>query len=374
MLSAKNYFRLPCFFSTFKYRDIPIIHIPKEHRKGYVVEKGLLHLYKRFLRLLPLIEISDETISKAHYRNFFLTMLKTRLRVNPIKLFHKKLILDSDIDISFKLKILREKYWALNKEEQSVFLREIDNNLLNNYQFFSINQFANLYKLICKSISKEDFFLMNMLNQSINVLENPALVLKHETNNYNSLLFGTALNLKLEAKNSKHQKTRYHWKSLFNETSPSQGSRTLTLSQQQYDYFEQLRKGAHLSFLKNEKNRAAKGTMNNSMFCTHLIALVNSKESKKHSSLFTNYICESNYKNGYDIVDFINGTFNNTNQMLSNFTLSHQFLLSQYFKQKIVLPYITEMKVKALDTDAPLFNNTDTFKNSSSDLFKKVIN
>lgn len=373
MLPAKTYFRLPCFFTSFKYRNIPIIHIPKDHRKDYAIERSLLHLYKRFLRLSSLIEISDTTISKVHYRKLFLTMIRTRLKANPMKLFHKKLILVSDIDISFKLKLLREKYHALEVEEQTAFLQQIDNNLLNNYHFFSINQFVRLYELVCKSINKKDFFLMNMLNQSVNILENPELLQKQETNNYNSLLFGTALNLKHESKDSKHRKARYNWKSLFNEISASENNRATTLSQQQYDYFEQLRNGAHLSFLKNEKNRATKGSMDNSMFYTHLIALVNSKESKKHSSLFTNYICNNTYKSGYDIVDYINGTTSNTNQMLSNFTLTHQFILSQYFKQKIVIPYITEKHGNAVERDTLLPDRNDLFKKSSLDLFKKVV-
>ncbi|OBA28530.1 hypothetical protein HANVADRAFT_92298 [Hanseniaspora valbyensis NRRL Y-1626] len=366
MSLSKTYFRLPSFFNTFPFKKTSIINIPNEYKDSVLIERNLLHLYKRFLRLSTLINYKDSTISSFHYKKLFLKIVRSRFKVDPIKLFDGRLILNSDIDISFKLEKLKQKYIQLNdEEEKSIYLKNIDNELIKNYQFFSINQFEQFYALICKSLYEEDSFLINFLNNSINGLENPSLVLENKTTNFNRLLFGTVLNVVTNL-NSNHR-IRSDWKSLFTETPIIKDKTEKTLSQQQYDYFKQLRDNAHVNYLKNEKNTTSNGPIDKYIFYRHLASQVNAREIKKQNTILASYVCEKDYKNGFEIVNHINTFCNNNNQMMSDFSLTHQFILSKYFKQKVVIPYITQQK------EDRNINNKSKQISISINLFNKVI-
>lgn len=367
---SKTYFRLPSFFNTFPFKNTPIINIPNEYKDSLLIERNLLHLYKRFLRVSTLINYKDSTISSSHYKKLFLKIVRSKFKVDPIKLLHGRLILNSDIDISFKLEKLKQKYSQLNNEkEKSIYLETIDNELIKNYQFFSIDQFEQFYSLVCKSLYEDDSFLINFLNNSINGLENPNLILENKTTNFNRLLFGTVLNVVTNQNLNSNHRIRSDWKSLFTETPIIKDQTEETLSQQQYNYFKQLRDNAHVNYLKNEKNTTSNGPIDKFIFYRHLASQVNAREKKKQNTILASYVCKNDYKNGFEILNYINTTCNNNNQMMSDFSLTHQFILSKYFKQKVVIPYITQHEKDKNSNN----NNTPKQTPLYINLFNKVI-
>ncbi|XBW36210.1 hypothetical protein QEN19_001790 [Hanseniaspora menglaensis] len=335
---TKSYFQLPQFNILPKQKTVPILCF----KDNTIIHQNVLSIYKRFLRLANMIEFSDSHTSNLHYKNLFLSIVKTKFKVQPVRLFNGKLVLHSDIDVAFKLKIMKKHYHDLSDTEQLNFLNNIDNTLQQNYLFFTINQFENFYHRICQSLLENNGFLQNFLNESINIFENPKLLNQDKVTNYNHLLYGTALNVKIVPFKMINQRIRNDWKSIFGEISPSQIA-SISLSQRQYNYFGQLRDNAHLNKLKNDKNIGANGPVDKYIFQKHLKGLINNREQKKYNTILTPYVRRQALVDGFNVVDWINKNCSTENQITSNYALTHQFLLSTYFKSKIVLPYIKDL-------------------------------
>lgn len=217
MRFTSNYFQLPKLLPKLnsKYYKMKMMNVPMDELTSKEFQKGLPHLYKRFLRLHSFIDFSTANITRKRLVGLYASIIRTKFQIIYMYPDTASVELVGDTDMFMKLRNIKQKYESYSEDERENFLEKHLNTLIrNNYLHYSIEDFVSLYNMLLIDISKNKGRFVNwLLAKNVSVLEsgNDIEFVR------NNLLYGSIFKFD-RLYYLKREINLYGWRSLYNGT------------------------------------------------------------------------------------------------------------------------------------------------------------